>query len=254
MAIDPMKRRRMQEAAEELLRERYGQNRHYLDPLKLMQEVRAQALGYYAGDDGEGAAEVPAEDVLAALTQMSEARAKLDTLERDLIRAARSRSASWQKIADSLGMKNRQAAEARATRLDRAAESHHRDRDVRTQRRDRARRRMVEAWCREHATRIETVAGALVDVAGAWPGLAEDAAAAVYLDLLSKESTNGVRRIECLEMLRWQIAPPYGQQRPGPSGPRAGEAARVRDAVRELLDEVSATRLAADDALLSTKR
>ncbi|MFJ4342965.1 hypothetical protein [Streptomyces sp. NPDC088915] len=252
MAIDHTKRRRMQEAAEELLRERYGQNRHYLDPLKLMQEVRAQALGYYAGDGGEEVAEVPAEDVLAALTQMSEARAKLDTLERDLIRAARNRSASWQKIADSLGLANRQAAEARATRLDRAAESHHRDRDVRTQRRDRARRRTVEAWCREHETRIETVAGALVDVAGAWPGLAQDAAAAVYLDLLSK-TTDGARRIECLEMLRWRIAP-HGQQGPEPSGPRAGEAALARDALCELLDEVSAARLAADDARLSTKR
>ncbi|MEU5091097.1 hypothetical protein [Streptomyces sp. NPDC021356] len=252
MAIDHAKQRRMQDAAEELLRERYGKDRNYLDPLKLMQEVRAQALGYYGAGDGEETPEVPAEDVLAALTQMAEARASLDALERDLIRAARSRSASWQKIADSLGMVNRQAAEARATRLDRAAESHRGDRDVRAQRRDRARRRTVEVWCREHEARIKTVGGRLVDVAGAWPELAEDSAAAVYLDQLSK-ATGGVQRVECLEMLHWRIAP-SGRQGLEPSGPRADEAALARDAVRDLLDELSAVRLAADDARLSTKR
>ncbi|MEU3218669.1 hypothetical protein [Streptomyces sp. NPDC006971] len=252
MAIDHAKQRRMQEAAEELLRERYGQNRNYLDPLKLMQEVRAQALGYYTGGDGEETPEVPAEDVLAALTQMEEARANLDALERDLIRAARSRSASWQKIADALGMANRQAAEAKATRLERAKESHRGDRDVRAQRRDRARRRTVEAWCREHEARIKAVGGRLVDVAGAWPELAEDAAASVYLDQLSK-ATDGVQRVECLEMLHWRIVP-SGRQGLEPSGPRADEAALARDAVRDLLDELSAARLAADDARLSTKR
>lgn len=252
MATDHAKQRRMQEAAEELLRERYGKNRNYLDPLKLMQEVRAQALGFYAGGGGEETPEVPAEDVLAALTQMTEARANLDALERDLIRAARSRSTSWQKIADSLGMANRQAAEARATRLERAAESHRSDRDVRTQRRDRARRRTVETWCRDHEERIKTVGGHLVDVADAWPELAEDAAAAVYLDQLSK-ATDGVQRVGCLEMLHWRVAP-HGRQALEPSGPRAGEAALAREAVRDLLDELSSVRLAADDARLSTKR
>ncbi|MGA5643300.1 hypothetical protein ACPCTN_31740 [Streptomyces cinereoruber] len=252
MAIDHAEQQRMQEAAEELLRERYGQNRSYLDPLKVMQEVRAQALGYYTGSAGEESPEVPAEDVLAALTLMEEARAHLEALERDLIRAARSRSASWQKIADSLGMANRQAAEARATRLERAAESHRGDRDVRAQRHDRARRRAVEAWCRDHEARIKTVGGCLVDVAGAWPELAKDAAAAVYLDLLSK-ATDGVQRVECLEMLSWRIAP-SDRQGLEPSGPRAGEAALARDAVRGLLDELSAVRRAVDDARLSTKR
>nr|WP_233109093.1 hypothetical protein [Streptomyces sp. 14R-10] len=249
MAIDRAKQRRMQEAAEELLRERYGQNRNHLDPLKLMQVVRDHALGHYAGEETP---EVPAEDVLAALTQMEEARANLDALEHDLIRAARSRSASWQKIADALGMTNRQAAEAKATRLERAAESHRGDRDVRTQRRDRAQRRTTEVWCREHEARIKAVSGRLVDVAGAWPKLAEDAAAAVYLDQLSK-ATDGIHRIGCLEMLHWRIAAP-GQQDLKPTGPQADEAALARDAVRDLLDELSAVRLAADDAWLSTKR
>ncbi|MGW5048430.1 hypothetical protein [Streptomyces griseoluteus] len=251
MAIDHAKQQRMQEAAEELLRERYGQNGNYLDPLKVMQEVRAQALGYHTGSAGEESPEVPAEDVLAALTLMEEARANLDALERDLIRAARSRSASWQKIADSLGMANRQAAEAKATRLERAAESHRGDRDVRTQRRDRARRRTAEAWCRAHEARIKTVGGRLVDVAGAWPELAEDGAAAVYLDQLSK-ATDGVQRVECLEMLHWRIEP--ARQGLEPSGPRADEAALARDAVRDLLDELSAARLTADDVRMSTKR
>ncbi|MFF8387854.1 hypothetical protein ACF053_30015 [Streptomyces kanasensis] len=248
MAIDHAKQRRMQEAAEELLRERYGQNRNYLDPLKLMQEVRAQALGFYT-DGGEEAPEVPAEDVLAALTQMAEARASLDALEHDLIRAARSRSASWQKIADSLGLANRQAAEARATRLDRAAESHRGDRDVRAQRRDRARRRVVEAWCRDHETRIKTVGGRLVDVAGAWPELAREAA--YSLDKLA-QATDVVQTVEYLEMVCARIAP-YGRQALKPSGPWADEAALVLDAARDLLAELSAVRLAADDARLSTK-
>ncbi|MFB6670188.1 hypothetical protein [Streptomyces parvus] len=253
MAIDDhAKQQRMQETAEELLSERYGQNGNHLDPLKVMQEVRGQALGYHTGSAGEESPEVPAEDVLAALTLMEEARASLDALERDLIRAARSRSASWQKIADSLGMANRQAAEAKATRLERAAESHRGDRDVRTQRRDRARRRTVEAWCREHEARIRAVSGRLVDVAAAWPTLAEDAAAAVYLDQLSK-AADGMRRVGCLEMLHWRIAPP-GQQDLKPTGPQADEAALTREAVRDLLDELAAVRLAADEAWLSTKR
>ncbi|MFD4320506.1 hypothetical protein [Streptomyces sp. NPDC058548] len=254
MAIDHAKRRQMrqmQEAAEELLRKRYGENRNYLNPLKVMQEVRAQALGYYAGSSEE-TPEVPAEDVLAALALMDEARASLDALERDLIRAARSRSASWQKVADALGMANRQAAEARATRLERAAESHRGDRDVRAQRRDRAQRRAVEAWCRDHEARIKAVSSRLVDVVGAWPELAEDAAAAVYLDQLSK-ATDSVQRVECLEMLHWRIGP-YGPQDREPSGPQADEAALARDAVRDLLHELSAARLAVDDARPSTKR
>ncbi|MYS39110.1 hypothetical protein K388_07178 [Streptomyces sp. KhCrAH-43] len=253
MAIDHEKQRRTQEAAEELLRERYGRSGSLLDPLKVMREVRARALGY-SSPDGQDAVAVPAEDVLAALTQIAEARASLDRLEHDLIRAARIRSASWQKIADSLALANRQAAEARATRLERAVESHRGDRDVRTQRRDRAQRRRVESWCREHETRVRAVADRLVDVAGAWPKLAEDAAASAYMDLLSK-AANDVQRVDCLEVLHGQIAP-NGRNREGlePSGPQADEAALARDAVRDLLEELSAVRLAADDARLSTNR
>lgn len=252
MAIDHARQQRIQEAAEELLRERYGRNGSYLDPLRVMQEVRAQALGYSTDGHAEKAPDVPAEDILAALTQMAEARASLDALERDLIRAARGRSASWQTIADSLGMANRQAAEAKATRLERAAESHRSDRDVRVQRRDRARRRAVEAWCRDHEARIKTIGGRLVDVADAWPQLVEDDTAAVYLDQLST-ATDGAQRVECLERLHRRVEP-HGRQALEPSGPRAGEAALARDAVRDLLKELAAARLAADDARLPTKR
>lgn len=67
-----------------------------------MHAVRAAADRY--GLDGQEQGEVPAVDVLAALTQLDEARAALDTLERDLTRAARRRGATWQQVADHLGL------------------------------------------------------------------------------------------------------------------------------------------------------
>ncbi|MFE9613154.1 hypothetical protein [Streptomyces sp. NPDC006012] len=256
MAIDPVKRQRVLEAAEELLRERYVEGQ-YLDPITVMQAVRAQAFGYFARD-GEEAPEVPAEDLLAALTQVEAARASLDALEGNLIRGARNRKASWQRIADSLGMEHRQAAEARATRLERAAHSHSRDRDVHAQRGERARRRAVDAWCAAHLPRIRETAAALVDVAGAWPELAEDyiapyALRSIDAQLRAEDGGNGAKLVEELETMRMRLMP-YGKPPPEPSGERAGEAARVRDVVKALLDEVARVRREADAARLSTKR
>lgn len=51
-----------------------------------MHAVRTAADRY--GLENAAQTEVPAADVLAALTQLDEARAALDTLERDLTRAA----------------------------------------------------------------------------------------------------------------------------------------------------------------------
>ncbi|NEB59706.1 hypothetical protein G3I20_18875 [Streptomyces sp. SID8111] len=255
MAIDHVKRQRTRDAAEELLRARYGEGRNYLDPIRVMQDVRAQAFGYFVRE-GEEAPEVPAEDLLAALTQVEEARARLDALERDLIRGARNRGASWQKIADSLGMANRQAAEARATRLERAAESHSRDRDVPTQRRERARQRAVEAWCAVHQARIRQTVQRLVDVAEAWPQLAEDFLTSHSLRALENRLNgdgDGVKLLDDLETLRTRLAP-HGQPPLEPAGERAREAAQARDAAVALLSDLAAVRLEVDAARMSTVR
>jgi hypothetical protein len=56
-------------------------------------------------------------DVLPALALTARLRADLDRAERQLIRLARERGASWQEIAASLGLRSRQAAEQRWLRL-----------------------------------------------------------------------------------------------------------------------------------------
>ncbi|MFE5863181.1 hypothetical protein ACFQ77_21920 [Streptomyces virginiae] len=255
MAINHAERQRMQEAAEELLRQRYGAGRSYADPLRLLQDVRSAALGYSAAPDGE-APDVPAEDFLAALTQVEDARARMDALEQDLIRGARDRGASWQRIADSLGMANRQAAEARATRLERAAQSRNGDRDVRAQRRERARRRAVETWCRTHEGRLRTAGEHMVDGGDAWPQLAGDAIAEYTLDRLRGTLEAGGAGVEIavyLEALYSRLTP-YGQPPLEPSGERAAAARAARDVLLVLLDELSAARLAVDEVQLSTKR
>ncbi|NED02946.1 hypothetical protein G3I55_14905, partial [Streptomyces sp. SID6648] len=53
MAIDHVKRQRTRDAAEELLRARYGEGRNYLDPIRVMQDVRAQAFGYFVREGEE---------------------------------------------------------------------------------------------------------------------------------------------------------------------------------------------------------
>ncbi|WP_330177519.1 hypothetical protein OG875_30825 [Streptomyces sp. NBC_01498] len=59
------------------------------------------------------------EDILAALTQLAEARAELEALERDLTRAARTRRISWERVARTLGLASRTSAESRFVRLER---------------------------------------------------------------------------------------------------------------------------------------
>ncbi|MEU2062347.1 hypothetical protein [Streptomyces sp. NPDC013455] len=98
---DAETRQQVLEDAEALLRAKYDGGRDWLDPVRVMHAVRA-AADRYGLDDAEQA-EVPADDILAALTQLDEARAALDTLERDLTRVARRRGASWQQVADSPG-------------------------------------------------------------------------------------------------------------------------------------------------------
>lgn len=72
-------------------------------------------------------------DVLSALALTTRLRADLDRAERQLIRLARDRGASWQEIAVSLGLRSRQAAEQRWLRLSGAS-----SRDVTETRRQRS--------------------------------------------------------------------------------------------------------------------
>lgn len=89
MAMDYAARRQARDEANELLKSRYNEGEDFTDPVPVMRAVRvsfAQA--------GRGAPEAPLEDVLAALTMVDDARTRLDALEHDLLRAARSRDAS----------------------------------------------------------------------------------------------------------------------------------------------------------------
>lgn len=56
-------------------------------------------------------------DALNALAGVHERRQELDRLERDRIAAAREAGAPWGRIAETLGVRSRQAAEQRYSRL-----------------------------------------------------------------------------------------------------------------------------------------
>lgn len=173
--IDPEAREQVLEAAEALLRTKYGGGRDWHDPVRVMHAVRA-AADRYGLDDAEQA-EVPADDVLAALTQLDEARAALDTLERDLTRAARRRGASWQQVADSLGLASRTSAESRFVRLERDAATYRGDRYPQKQRAERARDRAGEAWCRANAPRLRAAVWSLACLNDSWEPLSRTAPA-----------------------------------------------------------------------------
>ncbi|MFE7616538.1 hypothetical protein [Streptomyces sp. NPDC057496] len=81
---------------------------------------------------------MPADDVLAALTRLDEVRTALETLKRDLTRAARARRASWQQVADDLGPDSRSSAESRFVRLERDAAGCRGDRCPERQRAERS--------------------------------------------------------------------------------------------------------------------
>jgi hypothetical protein len=167
---DPEAREQFLQDAEALLMAKYSGGRDWLDPVRVMHAVRAAADRY--GLDGQEQAEVPADDVLAALTQLDEARSALDTLERDLTRAARKRGASWQQVADSLGLSSRSSAESRFVRLERDAASYRGDRYPERQRAERARDRAGDAWCRANERRLREALGDLTTFNDTWPELA----------------------------------------------------------------------------------
>ncbi|MFD5898659.1 hypothetical protein [Streptomyces sp. NPDC060366] len=127
-------------AAEALLLERYGDGSRSLDPVRVMHAVCAATDGHSVHENRE-LPDASAEDALAALTQLDEARATLDALERDLTRAARVRGASWRQIAGALGLASRSSAESRFVRLERDVTSSRSDRYPERLRAERARDR-----------------------------------------------------------------------------------------------------------------
>ncbi|MDH6710775.1 hypothetical protein P3T27_007526 [Kitasatospora sp. MAA19] len=250
MPVDPESQQQLREAAEERLRARYGSGQPLI-PTRAMNAVRGASLGLGL-PAGEPAPEVPAGDLLAALTQVGEAQHDLDVLEHDLIAGARERGATWQQIADHLGLTSRQAAENRALRLERAVQARG-DRYVERQREDRARQRNGESWCRAHEQQLRAAAAALVDVAEAWP-LLRDAAGAPRVRALAaaaEDETRGPELAQLLRGLRYALDSPSGQERL-PDGERTGEALSARDQVLGLLDQLAAER--ARDPRLSTNR
>ncbi|MFF2945516.1 hypothetical protein ACFVSQ_37340 [Streptomyces niveus] len=180
---------------------------------------------------------MPVDDVLAALTMMDHARARLDALEHDLLRAARSRDASWTTVAGALGLSTRQSAESRALRLERAQKASD-GRDVAAQRADRARQRNADAWLAAHEKRIRTVCSQIIDTTPAWPHLMSNPLARVHQLAATLASGAGPAHLaDQLAELRVEIAPRGGPPRE-PTGPQAGAAAEARDAMLTLLTEL----------------
>lgn len=210
-------------AAELLLRAGYNGGRPYLDPRRAMEAVRSAAFGY-GTLPGDQPPVVPADDLLAALTLVAEVRADLDRLERELMRGARDRGASWRQVADYRGLRTRQAAESRYLRLERVTGGRSSGRDVPAQRLDRARERVADDWCRRHAEPIAAAAAALDEHARAWPALERELGARM---LDPEEPWTGARLRHLYGLVRVHTVV-------APAGERPEEAAAARDAVVDL--------------------
>ncbi|MFD5342288.1 hypothetical protein ACFWJY_00580 [Streptomyces anulatus] len=247
MAKDIAKHYETKRAADKLLAERYGDESNALyggalPPEKAITAVLVALSNYVPpGEEPRG---VPAEDVLAALSQLDEARQRLDTMELKLIRAARARSASWQKLADALGLATRQSAETRALRLERASQSY-RGRDVASQRLDKARERVEQAWCEENAERIREAAGRFYDTSGAWDLQNVnkiDIRGTVHRigELLATDGSP-VRLASLLASVRYHLDP-YEGEAPKPTGKRSADAAQALTDIVELHAERSTVR------------
>ncbi|MGW3200157.1 hypothetical protein ACWDBD_37435 [Streptomyces sp. NPDC001118] len=234
--IDPEAREHLLQGAEALLLAKYSGGRDWLDPVRVMHAVRAAADRY--GLDDQEQAEVPADDVLAALTQLDEARAALDTLERDLTRAARRRGASWQQVADHLGLASRTSAESRFVRLERDAASYRGDRYPERQRAERARDRAGDAWCRANEPRLRAAMWSLACLNDEWPQLARTASAEKLVAWHRELDGPGLAaRLHALRL----VLDSYGAELPAST-----EAAAARDEVRALLAELRAARHGVD--------
>ncbi|MGW7460950.1 hypothetical protein [Streptomyces sp. NPDC054797] len=236
--IDPEAREQLRQDAEALLLTKYGGGRDWLDPVRVMHAVRAAADGYGPGDQEQ--AEVPAVDLLAALTQLDEARAALDTLERDLTRASRRRGASWQQVADHLGLASRTSAESRFVRLERDAASYRGDRYPERQRAERARDRAGDAWCRANEARLRSAVWSLACFNDEWPPLALTASAEVLASWHRELDGPGLAaRLKTVRL----VLDSYGAELPAGTA-----AADARDEVLGLLEELIAARHSVDAA------
>ncbi|MFC4883729.1 hypothetical protein ACFPK5_00775 [Streptomyces beijiangensis] len=246
MAKDYVKQLETKRAAEKLLQERYGDedSGRYggtISAEKAVASVLAALGGYVA--QGQEPGEVPADDVLAALSQVDEARQHLDNHELRLIKAARARGASWQKVADALGLGTRQSAETRFLRLERGAQSYL-GRDVASQRLDKARERAGEAWCGEHADRVREVAEQLYDTSGAWD-LQDLTYVGTRADLhaigeLLATDASPVALVDRMESVSYHLS--YSAETPKPTGKQAAAAEKARTALVELLADRAAAR------------
>ncbi|AVZ78003.1 hypothetical protein SLUN_38915 (plasmid) [Streptomyces lunaelactis] len=247
MAKDYAKHHETKRAAEKLLTERYGDENDAryggsLPPEKAITSVLVALSDYLP--PGQEPQEVPAEDVLAALSHVDDARQRLDNQELRLIRAARTRGASWQKVADALGLGTRQSAETRALRLERGAQTY-RGRDVASQRLDKARDRAAETWCEEHVDRVREVAEQLYDTSGAWDLQSLDHAGTrgtlhAIGELLATDASP-VKLVSLLSNVRYRLAP-YSGEAPKPTGKQAADATKALAALVELLAEQAAAR------------
>ncbi|MFC6367196.1 hypothetical protein [Nonomuraea thailandensis] len=215
---DPEAREQLLQDAEALLLAKYSGGRDWLDPVRVMHAVRA-AADRYGLDDAEQA-EVPAADVLAALTQLDEARAALDTLERDLTRAARRRGAVWQQVADSLGLASRSSAESRFVRLERDAATYRADRYPGRLRDERARDLAGAAWCRDNAPRLRAAVWSLACLGDSWALLARHASAEKLAEWHRERDGPGLAAR--LNALRHILDSPGAEKPPGAEARAAG--------------------------------
>ncbi|WP_327180394.1 hypothetical protein OG599_35005 (plasmid) [Streptomyces sp. NBC_01335] len=242
--VDYAERAERKRAAEELLQGRYGDP----DGSRMVGRAAVAAVGLAVSGYtpyGREPREVPREDVLAALAQVAEMREQADRAELRLIHAARERGASWQAVADALGLGTRQSAETRALRLERAVQAHHLgSRDVASQRLDKARDRAEAAWCAAHADRIREVSERLYDTAGAWdlPRGRNGVRGALHAigELLATDGSPAAL-VNRLRTVRLDLAP-YGGDGPEPAGKHAPAAAEAMAAVVDLLDGRDAVR------------
>ncbi len=113
------------------------------------------------------------DEILDALTRLRWAQAELESVEHQLITAARAAGVSWQALAPALGVASRQAAERRYLRLTPAAGAHDdstQDDRVRAERDRRAAHRAVTRWANDHTADLRRLAGqvtALTDLGDA---------------------------------------------------------------------------------------
>ncbi len=119
------------------------------------------------------------DDFLGALAHLRHLRTSLDRLEPELICAARETGASWQALAEVLGVASRQAAERRYLRLvpataDQAGST--REQRVQQLRDNRAGDRAVDDWANDNTTALRRLAAQITTLDGLDPTSADDIA------------------------------------------------------------------------------